>query len=67
MSLDAKIPSGPLETKWSQYKSEMTLVAPANKRRYTVIVVGTGLAGFVQKPYQATDLLPVVRKVLDEE
>ena len=39
MSLDAKIPSGPLETKWSQYKSEMTLVAPANKRRYTVIVV----------------------------
>lgn len=45
MSLDAKIPSGPLETKWSQYKSEMTLVAPANKRRYTVIVVGTGLAG----------------------
>ena len=45
MSLDGKVPSGPLETKWSHYKSTMTLVAPANKRRYTVIVVGTGLAG----------------------
>ena len=45
MSLDGKVPSGPLETKWSNYKSNMALVAPANKRRYTVIVVGTGLAG----------------------
>ncbi len=45
MALDGKVPSGPLETKWSNYKSNMQLVAPANKRRYNVIVVGTGLAG----------------------
>ena len=45
MALDGKIPSGPLETKWSNYKSNMPLVAPANKRRYNIIVVGTGLAG----------------------
>jgi succinate dehydrogenase / fumarate reductase flavoprotein subunit len=45
MTLDGKVPSGPLERKWSQYKSDMKLVAPANKRRYTIIVVGTGLAG----------------------
>jgi len=45
MALDGKVPSGPLETKWSTYKSNMQLVAPANKRRYPIIVVGTGLAG----------------------
>ncbi|PON14877.1 succinate dehydrogenase flavoprotein subunit [Candidatus Entotheonella serta] len=45
MGLDGKVPSGPLETKWSNYKSNMQLVAPANKRRYNIIVVGTGLAG----------------------
>jgi len=45
MALDGKVPSGPLETKWSNYKSNMQLVAPANKRRYHIIVVGTGLAG----------------------
>lgn len=45
MALDGNIPSGPLETKWSSYKSNMQLVAPANKRRYNIIVVGTGLAG----------------------
>jgi succinate dehydrogenase / fumarate reductase flavoprotein subunit len=45
MTLDGKIPSGPLEKKWDQHKFEMKLVAPANKRRYTIIVVGTGLAG----------------------
>ncbi len=45
MALDGKVPSGPLETKWSNYKSNMQLVAPANKRRYNIIVVGTGLAG----------------------
>ncbi|MDH3602797.1 MAG: FAD-binding protein, partial [Candidatus Tectomicrobia bacterium] len=44
-TLDGKVPSGPLEKKWDTYKSNMQLVAPANKRRYTVIVVGTGLAG----------------------
>jgi succinate dehydrogenase / fumarate reductase, flavoprotein subunit len=43
--LDAKVPSGPLETKWNQHKFDMRLVAPNNKRRFEVIVVGTGLAG----------------------
>jgi len=45
MSLDARIPSGPIEKKWEQRRFEMKLVNPANKRKYTVIVVGTGLAG----------------------
>ncbi len=45
MKLDAKIPSGPLETKWSHYKEHSKLVNPANKRKFSVIVVGTGLAG----------------------
>jgi succinate dehydrogenase / fumarate reductase, flavoprotein subunit len=44
-ALNARVPAGPLETKWERHKFEMTLVSPANKRRYTVIVVGTGLAG----------------------
>ncbi|MBL7761644.1 MAG: fumarate reductase/succinate dehydrogenase flavoprotein subunit [Sediminibacterium sp.] len=43
--LDAKIPSGPLETKWTEYKGHCKLVNPANKRKLEVIVVGTGLAG----------------------
>ena len=43
--LDARIPSGPLGQKWERRKFEMKLVNPANKRRYTIIVVGTGLAG----------------------
>lgn len=43
--LDAKIPSGPIAEKWSKHKFNMKLVNPANKRKYTVIVVGTGLAG----------------------
>ena len=45
MSLDAKIPSGPLAQKWSRHKHEIKLVAPNNKRKYEIIVVGTGLAG----------------------
>lgn len=45
MNLDSKIPSGPIETKWSNHKFDLKLVNPANKRKYTVIVVGTGLAG----------------------
>ncbi|TDE12545.1 fumarate reductase/succinate dehydrogenase flavoprotein subunit [Dyadobacter psychrotolerans] len=44
-SLDAKIPQGPIETKWSKYKSSVPLVNPANKRNLEIIVVGTGLAG----------------------
>ena len=42
---DAKIPEGPLELKWTNYKNHQKLVNPANKRRLDVIVVGTGLAG----------------------
>jgi succinate dehydrogenase / fumarate reductase flavoprotein subunit len=45
MKLDARIPAGPIEQKWDQCKFDMKLVNPANKRKYTVIVVGTGLAG----------------------
>jgi succinate dehydrogenase flavoprotein subunit len=45
MKLDARIPSGPIEQKWDQCKFDMKLVNPSNKRKYTVIVVGTGLAG----------------------
>ena len=45
MLLDARIPAGPIETKWERTKFDMKLVNPANKRRFTVIVVGSGLAG----------------------
>ncbi len=45
MKLDAKIPTGPLANKWDKRKYEMKLVNPANKRRYRVLVVGSGLAG----------------------
>jgi succinate dehydrogenase / fumarate reductase, flavoprotein subunit len=45
MKLDAQIPSGPLDKKWDRYRLEMKLVSPANKRKYEIIVVGTGLAG----------------------
>ena len=44
-TLDARIPDGPLAAKWDRHKFEMKLVNPANKRKYTIIVVGTGLAG----------------------
>ncbi len=45
MKLDARIPSGPIEQAWDNSKFEMKLVNPANKRRHTVLVVGSGLAG----------------------
>jgi len=45
MKLDPQIPSGPIAEKWDRHKFEMKLVNPANKRKYTVICVGTGLAG----------------------
>jgi succinate dehydrogenase flavoprotein subunit len=45
MELRSKIPSGPLEKKWEAHRFEMKLVNPANKRKYHVIVVGSGLAG----------------------
>jgi succinate dehydrogenase / fumarate reductase flavoprotein subunit len=44
-ALRAHVPPGPLPEKWSRYKSEMKLVNPANKRKFTVLVVGSGLAG----------------------
>ncbi|MGH7490968.1 MAG: fumarate reductase/succinate dehydrogenase flavoprotein subunit [bacterium] len=45
MKLDVKVPSGPLEQKWDKHRFEMRLVNPANKRKFEVIVVGSGLAG----------------------
>ena len=45
MILDSKIPSGPLENKWDKHIMDGKLVNPANKRKYEIIVVGTGLAG----------------------
>ncbi len=45
MKLDARIPSGPLAEKWSNLRNDLKLVSPANKRKHSVIVVGTGLAG----------------------
>ena len=43
--LDGKVPGGPLAEKWTRHKFEMKLVSPANKPKFTLIVVGTGLAG----------------------
>ncbi len=45
MNLNSKIPEGPLSEKWTRYKSAQRLVNPANKRKFKIIVVGTGLAG----------------------
>ena len=45
MRLDGHIPAGPIAEKWDRHKFEMKLVNPANKRKYTIICVGTGLAG----------------------
>ncbi|MCL7985236.1 MAG: fumarate reductase/succinate dehydrogenase flavoprotein subunit [marine benthic group bacterium] len=45
MELRSKIPSGPIESRWEKHRFDMNLVNPANKRKYTIIVVGTGLAG----------------------
>ena len=45
ITLDSKVPSGPIEDRWENHKFNMRLVNPANKRKFTVLVVGTGLAG----------------------
>src|SRR5690606_2862919 len=45
MILESKVPSGPIAEKWTKHKFNMKLVNPANKRKYDIIVVGTGLAG----------------------
>jgi NADPH-dependent 2,4-dienoyl-CoA reductase/sulfur reductase-like enzyme len=44
-TLDSKIPPGPIDKKWTDHKGHIRIVAPANKRRIDIIVVGTGLAG----------------------
>src|SRR5688572_4277422 len=45
MSLNSRVPSGPIERRWDKHRFEMKLVNPANKRKHTVLVVGSGLAG----------------------
>src|SRR5689334_25169932 len=45
VELDARIPSGPIEQKWDRCRFEMKLVNPANRRKHTVLIVGSGLAG----------------------
>src|SRR5688500_11964358 len=45
MVLDAKIPSGPIDRKWEKCRDDLKLINPANKRKFEVIVVGSGLAG----------------------
>ncbi|PIP42019.1 MAG: hypothetical protein COX19_02110, partial [Desulfobacterales bacterium CG23_combo_of_CG06-09_8_20_14_all_51_8] len=45
LKLDAKIPAGPLAEKWDRHRFELKLVNPANKKKFEIIVVGTGLAG----------------------
>src|SRR6058998_3096169 len=45
MELRSNVPAGPIELKWDKHRFEMKLVNPANKRKYTVLVVGSGLAG----------------------
>ena len=45
MTYNSNIPAGPLTEKWTRYKNEMKLVAPNNRRKFNIIIVGTGLAG----------------------
>lgn len=45
MKFDAKIPAGPLAQKWSKHRDDVKLVNPSNKRKFDVIIVGSGLAG----------------------
>ena len=45
MKLDSKIPDGPLSEKWDRHRFELKLVNPANKKKFKILVVGTGLAG----------------------
>jgi succinate dehydrogenase / fumarate reductase flavoprotein subunit len=42
---NSKVPPGPIQEKWTQYKAQAKLINPSNRRKYKVIVVGTGLAG----------------------
>jgi len=45
MELNANTPAGPLETKWQRHRFDLKLVSPSNKRKYEILVVGSGLAG----------------------
>ena len=45
MKLESKVPTGPIEKSWDKHRFELKLVNPANKRKFKVLVVGTGLAG----------------------
>ena len=45
MQLESRVPSGPLAQKWDKHRFDMKLVNPANKRKYKVLVVGTGIFG----------------------
>ena len=45
MTLDSKVPDGPIQDKWDNHRFKLKLVNPANKRKYKIIVVGTGLGG----------------------
>lgn len=45
MTLDSKIPDGPLDKKWTNYKNNAKLISPANKRKFKILIVGSGLAG----------------------
>ena len=45
MQLDSKIPSGPIQDSWDKHRFDLKLVNPANKRKFDIIVVGSGLAG----------------------
>ena len=45
MKLDSKVPTGPIQDSWDKTRFELKLINPANKRKYKIIIVGTGLAG----------------------
>ncbi|MCE9625742.1 MAG: FAD-binding protein, partial [Deltaproteobacteria bacterium] len=45
MTLESRVPSGPLSEKWTKCKNDLKLVSPTNKRKFDIIVVGSGLAG----------------------
>ena len=64
MLLDARIPDGPIETKWERTRFDMKLVNPANKRRFTVIVVRSGLASASAAAFasSAAIFIPMARR-----
>ena len=65
MELNAKIPAGPIEQKWTEHKFDMKLVNPANKRKYDVIVVGSGLAGASGAASMAELGYPTISSTMD--